>query len=143
MNLSIEQRLDILESREYIKELRAKYAWHAARGEVHGIVSLFTEDGVFEVLAGKERVRSQGREAIAGFLIANGMKPAHVVPLIHNDIIVIEGDQAHGTCAMENPGTTDAPRGFTGYYLEKMRRENGRWLFTERRYFFYTPVFEP
>ena len=43
---------------------------------------------------------------------------------------------------MENPGTTQAPNGFTGYYLEKLRRENGRWLFTERFYYMYTPIFE-
>ena len=38
MNLNIEQRLDILESREQIKELRAIYGWHAARGDAQSII---------------------------------------------------------------------------------------------------------
>ena len=129
MSLSIEQRLDILESREQIKEARARYGWHAVRGEIHEVAWLYTEDGIFQV--GSNRV--QGRDAIVGFLAASGMKPVKVVPLIHNDIIVIEGDTAHGTCAMENPGTPDSPNGFTGYYLDKLRRVNGQWLFSKRK----------
>ncbi len=103
MNLNIEQRLDILESREQIKELRAIYGWHAARGDAQSIANLFTEDGVFECLAGgRKRIRSQGRNAIARFIAAGNTSPAFVLPMIHNDIIVIEGDNAHGSCAMEN-----------------------------------------
>ena len=143
MTLSIEQRIDVLESREAIKELRAKYAWYAARADAAGMSSLFTENGVFEVKIRTGRVRSEGRQAIYELLSQNNSgTPTVVVPLVHNHVIIIDGDKAHGTCAMEHPGSTKNPNGYSGYYLETFRRENNRWLFSERRYLLYSPVYE-
>lgn len=143
MILSIEQRLDILESREQIKELRAQYAWHAARGKIKEVVALFTEDAIFESWAKDQRHFIRGRTELEALMMAADMKrPCTVVPLIHNDIIEIDGDHASGTCVMQTPVGPDGTDGFTGYYHDVMRREQGRWLFSERRFYLYLPFYE-
>jgi hypothetical protein len=58
-------------------------------------------------------------------------------------VIVVEGDTAKGSCTMESaaspvPGVPT----ILCYYLDKFRRVDGRWLFSERRLFFYRPFFE-
>jgi hypothetical protein len=67
-----------------------------------------------------------------------------VFPLIHNDIIEIRGNEAVGTCAMETraaPGPNFS-NGLAGYYHDRARNIGGQWLFTERLWYLYTPVFE-
>jgi hypothetical protein len=134
------QMLRDLLAREAVRELRARYGWHAARGDYEGIVSLFTPDGMFEVKYQGERRLLRGQDAIRTFLGAT-MVPRMVFPMIHNDLVTIEGDTAHGSCAMESR-SPDGTGGFSGYYHDKARLHEGRWLFTERRWFLYIPEFE-
>lgn len=138
-------RIAWLEGRERVKELRAAYGWYAARGDRDGVAGLFHPDGAFELLYDGQRRRFEGRKAIRAFLETN-MFPGMVFPLIHNDTIEIKGNVATGTCAMESrtKGTiAEKTSPFLGYYHDSAeRRGDGRWLFTERRWFFYDPVFE-
>ncbi|WP_157215408.1 nuclear transport factor 2 family protein [Flavisphingomonas formosensis] len=127
-------------AREAVRELRARYGWHAARGDYEGIVGLFAPDGLFELTFDGARRALRGREEIRTFLQAT-MVPGMVFPMIHNDIVTVDGDEAHGSCAMESR-SPDGKGGFSGYYHDKARRYDGRWLFSERRWFFYVPVFE-
>lgn len=136
----MKRSLDDLRAREAVRELRARYGWHAARGDYECIVALFTPEGLFEVKHEGQRRQFRGRAAIRGFLNAT-MVPGMVFPMIHNDIVFIEGDSAYGTCAMESR-SPDGTGGFSGYYHDKVRLHEGRWLFTERRWFFYSPEFE-
>ncbi len=124
-----EERLGVLEAREAIKELRARYAMHATRGEFSKLADLFTADGVF-VPPGAPPVR--GREAIRASL--SRMGAGQVAPLIHNEIIEIDGDEAHGSCAMDMRFAPNHPNGFLGYYTDRLRKENGAWMFTERAF---------
>lgn len=143
MTLSIEQRLNILESREQIKELRARYAWLITRGKIEEVLALFTEDAIFESWAKDRRHHVQGRAALGALMMAADMRrPCTAVPLIHNDIIEIDGDRATGTCVMQTPVGPNQPDGFTGYYHDVMRREQNGWLFAERRFYLYQPFFE-
>jgi hypothetical protein len=96
---------------------------------------------VFEVTIGGERRRLVGRALIDGFLTPT-MKPVYVIPMIHNHIIRIEGDVAYGTCAMESRVAPNSEVGFAGYYHDRCRRTADGWLFTERSWFAYHPVFE-
>jgi hypothetical protein len=66
-----------------------------------------------------------------------------VVPLVTNHYVVVDGDVAKGTCAMES-AASPAPgmSSILCYYLDKFRRVDGRWLFSERRLFFYRPVLD-
>lgn len=133
------QLRDLL-AREAVRDLRAQYAWHAARGDYEKIVDLFAPDGLFEVFMEGARHQMHGRDEIRAML-ARTMVPGMVFPMIHNDLVIVSGDEAHGTCAMQSR-RPDGGTAFSGYYHDKARRIDGGWLFTERRYFFYSPTFE-
>jgi hypothetical protein len=131
-----------LMTRERIKELRALYGWHAARGDYESVVQLFAPDGIFEALIfEKERKVFLGHEEIRAFL-KSSMLPGVVFPMIHNDITRVSGDEAWGTCAMEARTSLPQLPAFSGYYHDRARKLGGRWLFTERRFFRYLPQFE-
>lgn len=135
------QLLRELAAREEIKELRARYGWHAARGDYDRVAELFTPAGLFEATADGRRSAHRGREAIRAYL-AGSIAPGVVFPMIHNEIITIDGDQAFGTCAMQSRSPLPGQPGFSGYYHDRAEVCDGRWLFAERRFFFYTPTFE-
>jgi hypothetical protein len=129
-------------AREQIKELRALYGWHAARGDYEGIVQLFAPDALFEALIfERERKSYRGHDEIRGFL-KQSVFPGVVFPLIHNDIIKVTGDEAVGSCAMESRTSQPHLPLFAGYYHDTARNFGGKWLFTERRFFRYLPQFE-
>lgn len=141
MPRTLEERVAEIEDREAIKELRARYAWHVARGEYIGVAGCFAPEGVFEFSTRTGRYRLVGREAISDAL-APLVTPVAVMPVLHNHTIAIAGDEAWGTCAMESRAAPNYEGGFVGYYHDRMRRFEGVWLFTERRWFLYSPVFE-
>jgi hypothetical protein len=135
-------RVHELLAREQLKELRALYGWHAARGDYEAVVQLFAPDGVFECLVFEsERKVFRGHEEIRGFL-KQSMFPGVVFPMIHNNIVRVTGDEAMGTCAMESRTPQPQLPAFSGYYHDRARNFGGRWLFTERRFFRYFPNFE-
>src|SRR5271163_2099988 len=118
--LNLEQRLRLVEDREEIKELKAKYCWYATRGEWSGVADLFVEDSIFDARApGSAPVHWEGRaEILRNFLEIN----PKVMPLILNEIIEITGEEAVSTCTMLSPiGLNPSSRGFTGQYRDLLR----------------------
>ncbi len=100
MAKSIDQRIQELEDRDEIKELTARYCWHVAHGEGEAVANLFADDGVLDVKdADFKAVR--GREALLKFYRASVREPEVAIPFIQNHIIEVNGDEAHGTCAIE------------------------------------------
>ena len=132
MSKSLEQRIRDLEDRDAIKELTARYCWHVAHGEGEAVARLFTEDGVLDVRDGHfEAVR--GGKALLEFYRASVNKPEMAVPFIHNHIIVLGGDSAHGTCMIDARFDRGGASVIAaGWYDDKYRRVGGRWLFAER-----------
>lgn len=130
-----------LEAREAIRELRARYGWHAARGEYGMVAGLFTEDGVFEFTGLGSRQAFSGRDAILAML-ARTMTPRMVFPFIHNDIIAVDGDEATGTCTMDTNIAPGHAAGLIGYYHDRARRVDGLWRFSRRCWFLYHPTYE-
>jgi hypothetical protein len=149
MTTDLERRIDQLESYNAITELRSKYCWYAARGDVPPIVELFTEDLVFVSPADAKGQRRtiRGRKELLPYFQAGIGKPGLVVPLIVNHVIEIDGDEAHGTCAMDSP-ITPGPNGGPGgpasvfFYQDRFRRVEGRWLFSYRKLSLYHPVLQ-
>jgi hypothetical protein len=141
-NEADQEILHELLARERIKELWALYGWHAARGDFESIVQLFAPSGVFECLVfERERKTYRGHEEIRGFL-KQSVFPGIVFPMIHNDIIRVKGGEAVASCAMESRTSHPNLPMFAGYYHDRARLIDGRWLFTERRFFRYLPQFE-
>jgi hypothetical protein len=149
MAASLEQRVDALESYNEITELRSKYCWHAARGDIPPIVELFTEDLEFVSPADGQGNRHtvHGRKELLPYFVAGIGKPGLVVPLIVNHVVVVNGDEATGTCAMESP-VTPLPGGQVGgppmvyYYYDRFKRVNGRWYFSYRKLSLYRPMLQ-
>ena len=149
MAQSLEQRIDALESYNEITELRSKYCWHAARGDVPPIVELFTEDLEFVSPpdAQGRRTTVRGRKELLPYFQAGIGKPGLVAPLITNHVIRVNGDEAHGTCAMDSL-VTPLPGGDVGgppsvfYYYDRFKRLGGRWYFSYRKLSLYRPVLQ-
>lgn len=135
-------RIRELEAREAIKELRAHYCWYATRADAESYAELFTADCVFEYKRDGERRRFEGRHAISEIITA--ITPGTVTPVIGNHTIVLDGNEATGTCAARNTirGDDGTAQDVVGFYHDRFRYEDGRWRFSERRWFTYSPEYE-
>jgi hypothetical protein len=139
MTMNIEKRLETIEARIAISELRSKYCWYTVRGMKHDLVELFTQDGVFQNARNAEEhpVAVKGRQALEDYF--SRIKPARRVPLVTNEVLTINGDCAEGTCAMLGVGDDS----FCGHYIDTFRKEDGSWLFSARQFFPYWPQYKP
>lgn len=136
---SLEQRLDVMESRLACMDLVHTYARLIRSDQPEGIAALFTEDGTFEGRNGHpdkpeftQIFRDEGRAAVDAHMLPMKGKP-HPIPLIHNLSIEIDGDTARGNCVMEAQiyGTEIKVK---GEYHDSFRRVDGKWLFASRVY---------
>jgi hypothetical protein len=132
-------RLDIIEARFAISELRSQYCWYTTRGLRDEVVGLFTDDCIFQNSrnAHDEPITVTGKAGLREYL--SKMKPGRRVPMVMNEIIKVNGDEAEGTCVMQSIGED----GFCGHYIDEFRRVDGRWLFSVRRFYPYWPIFKP
>ena len=126
--------------REKIKELRAWYCWHVARSEGELLAALYTPVGIFEVHNGGPPLSFNGRAAIAESI--NGTPAGLIFPVIHNHTISITGAEATGTAVMVAEAPTLNPDRWAGYYHDRLRKVEGRWLFEARIWHRYWPTFE-
>jgi hypothetical protein len=136
---TIEERLDAIEARTALSELRSSYCWYTTRGLKAEVLELFTEDGVFEnhrTTGGTPAVASGHAELAAYF---ERMAPGRRLPVVMNEVLRIDGDEAEGTCVMMSMGQ----EGFCGHYVDTFRRAGGRWRFSRRSFFPYWPDFAP
>jgi hypothetical protein len=128
--------------RKAVSELRSKYCWYVSRGDYEKVTALYTADGIFDFAMDGKRVQAKGSDAVRECL-ARSTFPGVVFPLIHNEVTFIDSDdKAHGVCSMEAKCTAPGLPIFSGYYHDWFRRENGTWLFAERRFYRYFPDFE-
>jgi hypothetical protein len=135
----IETRLAEIEARIAISELRSKYCWYTVRGNRSDLLTLFTEDGIFQNARTAEEhpVTVTGKKELAEYF--ERIAPARRVPLATNEVITIDGGRAEGTCAMVSVGDDS----FTGHYIDTFEKVQGKWLFSARRFFPYWPVYRP
>jgi hypothetical protein len=135
MSLSLEERVRRLEDRAEIIELTSRYCWYVTRADKAGIVSLYTKDGVFDRSPNGGAIARGHDELLASY---GNSGPKAYLPVIHNHIIELAGDEATGTAVLES--RISPKGGLTAYYEDRYRRENGKWLFAERKVF-YLKVF--
>ena len=129
--MSVEERLAAIEAKDEIRELTARYCHAVVDGDVDAIVDLFCSDGTFRMrkfeATGDEELRKMYEGGVGG--------QTHK-PFIQNHVIELQGpDDATGRCSVEIRVFQDG-EAFTaaGHYLDRYKRENGRWLFAERFY---------
>jgi hypothetical protein len=126
-----EHKLREIADREEIRELVARYALGIARG--HQVGEMFTDDGIFiQRLPGEAPQEFRGRAALLPMYaqVAETVRP---IPMIHNHIIDIDGDEARGQCSIELRMSAGGKSLIgSGYYEDVYRRVNGRWRFAKR-----------
>lgn len=131
-NSTAAQKMQELIDREEIKELVARYAHRIARGI--SVADMYTDDGVFIVrLPGQPVISVSGRESLNRIYSGDAEQSDNSLPMIHNFILEISGDEAIGVCSNELRRTENGKSMIgSGYYQDRFRRENGRWKFSSR-----------
>ena len=149
MEKSLEQRVQELEDRERIRELRATYCFLVDDGRFDELVNrCFTENARCDFRATDGSFKpfvSNGRQGIRAFYF-NGVGGLlrDMCHTVHNHRIVLNGDEASGDCYFELTATDNLTGNDvigTGRYIDRYRREEGEWRFAERRadLFFMAP----
>ena len=126
--LSVEERLAVLEAKDEIRELTARYCFAVAEGDPDAIVGLFCEDGVFVMRdrqwAGHDRLRELYEGA------AESVTPK---PYIQNHVIQVHGEEATGRCGVEIR-MVHKGEAYTvaGHYIDTYRKVAAHWRFLRR-----------
>jgi hypothetical protein len=130
---TLEQKVREIVDREEIRDLIATYAHRMARGV--SVADLFTEDGAYinRGTPGQAPREVRGWAALDKYYGGREDWPEHPLPMIHNHLIEVNGAEAKGICSVEirlaaNGESVVA----SGYYLDRFRRDAGRWKFVER-----------
>jgi hypothetical protein len=129
---NLEARIRRLEDRAEIIELTARYCRYVTEASKERIVALYTSDGVFDRSNAGGTVAKGHTELLKTY---GNSGPNAFLPVIHNHVIELDGDEATGTCVVESPVRAGKPAGFVSRYEDRYRRVNGKWLFAERKVF--------
>jgi len=127
------EALGLLEEKDAIREVMARYCFALDDGRFADMAALFTEDGTWQTFFGK----ATGREAIAEFaagLRAHRTENPRAIHHVTNIVITLDGD----TAKVRSNWTTvqNAPEGpkigSGGAYDDEMVKVGGQWFFKHR-----------
>jgi hypothetical protein len=135
--LSQGAKVALLVDREEIRDLVSTYALRAAQGV--SMADLFIDEGAFiNKVPDTPIMEIRGREALDQFFGNMGKDGSRAMPMIHNHLISVNGDEATGFCSIEvRTAANGVSMTGSGYYRDRYRRENGRWKFVEREATFF------
>jgi len=132
---AIGEKVQELIDREEIREIIAIYAHRVAHA--CSVADLFTDDGLYVVrFPGRPPAIVEGGSNLkshfsAGLEVLGDLE--RPLPMIHNLLLKIQGDEASGICSNELRMTEDGQSMIgSGYYRDQYRRVNGRWRFAVR-----------
>lgn len=136
--------IERLEAQAAIADLVHAYALAVRRDRPEDVEALFAPHGTFEVREGAPdrddpvtRTLFESPQALVAFLLGSKGQP-HPVPLIHNLMIVVEGDVAHASSLMVGP-ILGTGREVMGEYADSFTRLDGQWRFAKRIYTLFRP----
>lgn len=126
----------VLEEKDAIRELMARYCFHFDNGEFDQWLRLFTADAVFDLGA---RGRFQGRDTLRDFLriipLSNGVPMMKHCVL--NVIIGVDGQRATAqSYVIVLRGGNGLALSIAGRYEDQLSKVGGEWLFAKRRVHF-------
>ncbi len=128
----------VLEEKDAIHEAIAEYCFHFDGGEFDKWVDLFTDDGVFD--AGQAGVQ-KGKHALRAFLknirLTNGSPM--VKHCVMNEVIKVNGNEATAKSyivLVRSKGEGALVNGLAGRYEDQLVKQEGRWLFKNRKVHF-------
>ncbi|MDA1074418.1 MAG: nuclear transport factor 2 family protein [Proteobacteria bacterium] len=129
--MTTEARIALLEAKDEIRELTARYCHGVVDGDADAITDLFCRDGSFRM----GKTTTSGREALRAFYVDGVGRKTHK-PFIQNHVIEIhDAEHASGRCSVEirifqeGKAVTAA-----GHYFDTYRKEDGRWRFSDRHF---------
>jgi hypothetical protein len=139
----MELLLGELVDREKIRELLHRYCWAVDHGTLPEVMALFHEHCSLGLVPGK---RYEGRVAVQRWYDVYLQNRMEVLRhLIHNQVIVIDGDSATSKSYFDAVGDLKGESiTVAGYYEDTLRRVEGEWKFTEKiiRLDFLVPITE-
>ena len=128
-----------LEEKDAIREVLAEYCFRLDGGDYDGMAALFTADGTWDTAFGA----ATGRAAIAALArdlrVRAGPNRPRAIHLVTNIAITLSGDEAevrsNWTVVQNSPAGSDGgPKiGSGGGYADRMVKQDGRWLFRNRK----------
>lgn len=132
--MSLKTRLDVLESENDIRRLKAAYAQGCDDNIGRAIADLFWEDGVWEVY-GHFNDKAAGNKAIADMFEAGADMLPFTVHYIMNEAIKVNGDCGTGNWKLLEPCTNKAGDALwiAGRYVDDFERRDGEWRFKHSR----------
>ncbi|MGX9349270.1 MULTISPECIES: nuclear transport factor 2 family protein [unclassified Microbacterium] len=136
--VDLAERIGRLEALDEIRRLKHVYQdgvdtrWNTEREiDVAGFVDrVFTDDVVFIAPIDDEgtMARVEGRRAMVDFLTEHHRRSVFSIHIVGNDILQVDGDEAHGQWSVLVPGA--GPEGSSWYaarYVETYRRTSSGW----------------
>jgi uncharacterized protein (TIGR02246 family) len=125
---TIISRLDVLESQDAIRRLKAAYMQGCDDRRGRAIADLFWDDGIWEGIGGSSG-RVQGHEAIAAMFEAAPSRLTFTMHYLTNESILVDGDKATGRWKLFEPCTyrDRAALWMGGHYVDIFERRNGEW----------------
>ncbi|HZZ48538.1 MAG TPA: nuclear transport factor 2 family protein [Pseudonocardia sp.] len=142
---SIEERVQVLEDREAIRELIAKYCRGVDGRNEDLFMSIWSDDASYRI--GGPFGDHTGLEQIKGILHGLWSAFTEMHHWATNVVIEIDGDKARAWCNADVTGTDTKGRAlmFAASYTDELRRIDGTWKFTVRDIdlHYMTPVLEP
>ncbi len=139
--LALQQRIDLLESREAITRLIYTYTRAILNQAPSLVADLMTENAVIELRSGDPTAddphrsilinRYAGIEAIRGSFAVQAGDERRVCPMIHNLQIEVDGETAQSTCVLVSMVWPDGKE-YVGEYRDTFRKADGVWRFASR-----------
>lgn len=120
---------------EEIQNLVARYADAVTRRDFGALAAVFTPDAVWDA-TGSTKLRYEGDALVPG--IRSIIEMSSFLTQVHSPAIVeIDGDSASARVTALEVGeieSYDLRFEQLGFYEDSLRKVDGRWLFTERRF---------
>jgi uncharacterized protein (TIGR02246 family) len=119
----------LLEDRDAIRDLMARYNHYFDGGEADAWAALFTADGVLD-----SGTPLEGTDALADFaksFAAGGMKARHIVL---NEVIEVDGDKATCKAYFFLAAGTPPSLAVSGAYNDELVRVDGQWKYVRRTF---------
>jgi len=142
---TLEERIQILEDREAIKELVANYCRGVDGRNEELFMSVFHDDACYNI--GGAFGDASGRDEIKGMLHALWAAFTEMHHWATNVVIELDGDSARAFVNADVTGTDNKGRAlmFAASYIDQLTRVDGTWKFSVRDIdlHYMTPVLEP
>jgi hypothetical protein len=124
-----------IEEKDAIREVLAEYCFRLDGGRYDDMAALFTEDGTWDTAFGAATGRAAIAKQASDIRLRAGSNRPRAIHLVTNIVIALDGDHAEvrsNWTVVQN--SSDGPKiGSGGGYLDRMVKQNGKWLFRYRK----------